>query len=446
MQNIFFHSVSTGLLPVVGRMLVVALPIFIPVILVIVWWILRFRWLTLRFVSEQKPCLLEIKLPKEIVKSPAGMEIFFSYLAQSGAGNWGEAFIDGKTRPWFSCELVSTGGTVHFYVWMSQAKFKTIIEAQLYAQYPSIEIHEVEPKDDYVNGIHFDMDKYALSGVQYTFTKKDPYPIKSYIDYELNEDSKEEYKIDPLSSVLEFLGSLKPGENVWTQIMIRRHDSESWKHGVIHLEADEKKDGFVKKQWHNLFGKARKYKDEIKEEIEKVRQEAIPKSDDKETFKFPNPTKGQNEIIAALERHAAKTAFDCMIRSVYVAEKAASVPVNIGGMIGSMRQYGSNYLNGFKPGFTTDVSDTRKDMARIFPFVKKENEKRIFNFKKNIFHAYKLRSFFEWPYKYWKSKPFIMTTEELATIFHFPSNVVSQTPTLKRVGSKKSEAPANLPV
>jgi hypothetical protein len=51
------------------------------------------------------------------------------------------------------------------------------------------------------------------------------------------------------------------------------------------------------------------------------------------------------------------------------------------------------------------------------------------------------------PYKnYGGDKPFILTTEELATVFHFPSGLVSQTPTLKRVGSKKSEAPSNLPV
>jgi hypothetical protein len=115
-------------------------------------------------------------------------------------------------------------------------------------------------------------------------------------------------------------------------------------------------------------------------------------------------------------------------------------------MIGSLRQYTSNYLNGFRPGFKTDVSDERKDLTRIFPFLKKANEKKILKYRKNIFHAYKLRSFFEWPYKFYKDKPFVLTTEELATIFHFPSSMVTQTPTLERIGSKKSEAPANLPV
>jgi hypothetical protein len=38
-----------------------------------------------------------------------------------------------------------------------------------------------------------------------------------------------------------------------------------------------------------------------------------------------------------------------------------------------------------------------------------------------------------------------MTTEELATIYHFPGDV-SKTPTLSRITAKKAEPPANLPI
>ena len=94
------------------------------------------------------------------------------------------------------------------------------------------------------------------------------------------------------------------------------------------------------------------------------------------------------------------------------------------------------------------MSDEYKDIVRFFfPFWTKHMNKKIAKKKKKMFHAYKLRSFFQWPYKHMGDKPpFVLTTEELATIFHFPSGVVSQTPTLNRVPSKKSEAPANLPI
>jgi hypothetical protein len=43
-----------------------------------------------------------------------------------------------------------------------------------------------------------------------------------------------------------------------------------------------------------------------------------------------------------------------------------------------------------------------------------------------------------------KYNDFILSTEELATIFHLPSTVVS-VPTFNREESKRGEAPSNLP-
>ena len=39
----------------------------------------------------------------------------------------------------------------------------------------------------------------------------------------------------------------------------------------------------------------------------------------------------------------------------------------------------------------------------------------------------------------------VFSAEELATVFHLPGQV-ALTPTLNRIGSTRSEAPANLPV
>ena len=59
--------------------------------------------------------------------------------------------------------------------------------------------------------------------------------------------------------------------------------------------------------------------------------------------------------------------------------------------------------------------------------------------------AFRRRSFFYAPYRNWQSKPYILTTEELATLYHFPGKIVT-TPTLERIPSKKVEPPANLPI
>ncbi len=429
MTSTVINIINSGLFETVGRYLLILLPIVVPVMFLYAVWIIRFRWITMKYLEKLTPCLLEIRLPKEITKSPAAMEIFFSYFYQRGAENYTEAFLDGRTRPCFSCEIVSTGGEVRFFIWTSDSKWRGIIEAQLYAQYPNLEIFEAE---DYTKDFYFDPEKYPMFATQYMLSKPDPFPIKTYIDYGLGlgEDQKEEYKIDPITSVIEFLGSLKKGENAWIQILIQRYEKPKIFHGNL----------FVKKD----------LKVEVKEEIEKIRKEAISKpekGEEKTTFKFPNPTKGQQEVIAALERSSSKSAFECMIRSIYITEKDAFIPANISGLVGGTKQYGSANLNGFIPNVVTEGEKWQRDFARIFSLYKKYLNKKILEMKKDLLYAYKLRSYFQYPYKnYGESKPFILTTEELATIFHFPSGMVSQTPTLQRVGSKKSEAPANLPI
>jgi len=448
MTNTIVYTLKLAFLGNLGKYLLIILPIILSFMFFYLFWVIRFRWLTMTFIDKQPKCLLELRLPKEITKSPAAMEVFFYYLSQRGADNYGEAYLDGKTRAWFSCEIVSTGGSVRFFIWCSEAKYRNIVEAQLYAQYPNLEIIEV---DDYTKGFYFDPESYPLAGAQYTLKQPDPYPIKTYIDYGLDEDQKEEYKIDPITSVLEYMGSLKKGENAWMQILVRRHEKESWEHGVLRLKVDPKKANFIEKILISLFGQSRDLKAEVEKEIQKIKKSTLPKTekgDDDKIMKFPNPTKGQQEVIAALERSATKTPFDCMIRSIYISEKSSFSTNSIRGLISGLKQYGSLNLNSFRPDVTADEKrEWINDFGRIFPFVQRLIDNQKNRRKKDLLYAYKLRSYFQYPYQnYGGSKPFVLTSEELATIFHFPSGMVSQTPTLHRVGSKKSEAPANLPI
>ena len=41
---------------------------------------------------------------------------------------------------------------------------------------------------------------------------------------------------------------------------------------------------------------------------------------------------------------------------------------------------------------------------------------------------------------------FVLNTEELASIYHFPSRAVAPAPTVPRVEAKKGEAPPELPI
>ncbi len=41
--------------------------------------------------------------------------------------------IKGQVRTWFSLELVSIGGEIHFFIW-GRRKFADLIETQIYSQ------------------------------------------------------------------------------------------------------------------------------------------------------------------------------------------------------------------------------------------------------------------------------------------------------------------------
>lgn len=378
-----------------------ALPIFMARLFVANW----IKYVRIKFMAGQKHLLLELQLPKEMTKSPAAMELFIAALYQGGGeSTWYDRYVKGGMRTWFSLELVSIEGQVGFYIW-TREKFRKIIEAQLYSQYPDIEINEVE---DYAKNVEYD-DNTELFGC--LFEKKQPsfYPIKTYVDYGLDKDPKEEFKVDPITPLIEFLGSLGKGEQAWIQILIRVHKKEMKKPGTLFDTVD----------WSHFA------KEEIKTKMKRNKGEGETSD---------RLTKGEKGAIEAIERSITKLAFDTGIRALYIAKKNAFNPANIAGLTGSFRQYNSDNLNSFKPAGVTAFDYPWQDLMNI----------RLSKKKKSILKAYKERAFFR-PIYTDIGTHFVLNSEELATIYHFPGGV-AKTPTFARIGSRKAEAPSNLPI
>jgi hypothetical protein len=357
--------------------------------------------------------LLEVKLPREIFKSPAAMEVILGALHQTAdEGNWYWKYWLGQTRSWFSLELVSEGGNIRFFIWMRK-KYKNSVEGHLYSQYPGIEVYEVE---DYTKKVIFDSNKDKLFGMQWTLSGPDPLPIKTYVDYGLDKDPKEEFKVDPMATSLEFLSTVTPGNTIWIQIIIRAHKKEQHKAGTWFGKTDAWKD------------EAKKQVDEILEKLKIAREEGG----------FPRiPTKGEAEKIAAIERSVSKIGFDTTIRTMYFADANIYNSMYVAGIYGYFKQYASPEFNGFKGSGWYGAFDN--------PALDFWKSKR--DFPRRLFEEYKLRRFFFSPYrgKWFYSKPFILNSEELATIYHFPG-LIATAPTLERIPSKKSQAPSNLPI
>lgn len=384
--------------------------IWVPILLFILLLNIWLRYRRTENIIKSGSILLEIKLPKEVNKSPLAMEIILTALSQEAKGDYLKTFWQGKIRPWFSLELVSIEGQIKFFIW-TQPKFRQLIESQFYAQYPGVEIYEAE---DYTKNVFYDPVNLPFWGTAFKLTKADVYPIMTYVDYGLDQNPKEEFKIDPMTSVLEFLGSIKKGEQIWIQILMQAHRKETFKDDArLSLKPDWTKGG--KQEIQDLLAKLKEGK-----KGEEVTRRA---------------TKGETDVVTALERSLSKIPFEVGIRGMYMAKKGSFDAIGITGLIGSFRQYSSRTLNGFRLSKFTDFDYPWQDFRRIR---KTAREKKFLN-------AYKLRSFFYVPYRHLFATPFVLNTEELATIFHLPGQVAA-TPTLDKAASRKSEAPANLPV
>ncbi len=391
------------------RIMLVTFPFWLPVLLGILFWELWITYVRSRFIKNTKSVLLEIKVPRDIEKSPLAMEIALSALYQpSGENTWFDRIWLGKVRSWFSLEMVSLGGDVKFFIWTSE-KWKNIIESQIYAQYPTVEIYEVP---DYTHHIDYVPGETDMWGCEHKLARPDHFPIKTYIDFGMDKESQleTEQKIDPLAARLELLGALGPSEQMWFQIIVRVHKKERHKPGTF----------FEKTDW----------KEQGQKEVEKIMKkvQAVPDSDGK-----MNPgmmlSPGERETVEAIERATGKYGFDCGMRAIYLAKKEAFRGDNIPGLIGAYKEFSG--LNVFKLRHVTSFDYPWSDISG----------KKAERLKRRLIDAYRRRSYFHSPYK---KVPFVLNTEELASLYHFPGGVV-QTPTFGRIAAKKVEPPPDLP-
>lgn len=380
-----------------------------PFLLVYVLWQFWMRYIRLYYIFELDWITLEIRIPREVAKSPKAMEVVLSGLHQTGEGSLIDKFIKGKVRTWFSLEMASIGGNVHFYI-RAERKNKNMIEAQFYSQYPEIEIYEVEDyttKTKYVAG-----DKLELWGVEFKLAKEDALPIKTYVDYGLDKDPKEEFKIDPMTPIIEAMGAIKPSEQVWLQIIIvaarkRFHKPGTW---------------FGKQEWQDVG------RDLMKKMVDAKK----PSSTEGAYFSEFSLTESERNTIKAIDRSVDKLGFECGFRILYMAPEETFDKGVPGAMMASVKQFSSQNLNGFKRDVDTSFDYPWQDPTG----------NRLLRLKASFFDAFVNRGFFFPPFN---KTPFILNTEELATIYHLPGSV-AETPTLGRIESRRGEPPGNLPL
>ena len=391
-------------------------PVWLPVTTFLLFHEFWFYYIRKEYDINYGRTTIEIKLPQEILKSPQAMELVLTQLYQKASpDNHKESYIDGKHPPTSSLEMVSRGGDVRFYMNVPKKRYKEMWEAQLYAHYPGIEVHELDI--DYTAEITFDMSKYQYFSFHMGLKKADAYPIKTYIEYGLDEMPKEEEKIDPINTMLEMLGSIGPREHVWVQILIEANKEWTLKEGSLKKKPDWKE--AAQQEIKNIISQAAKRVGVSEEEIGKNVNQFL--------------SDAEKDTVRAIERSLGKYAFNSIIRMIYICP---ADDVRIGDivprMISAWYAFDDLSRNSFKFLWRTDFDwNWWQDPSGRKKAHMKANE--LDEYKRRVLH----------PQGHYG--PSVLTTEELATIFHFPGKVAT-TPSLGRIPSKRAEPPANLPV
>lgn len=359
--------------------------------------------------NQEEKIMLQIKVSRMNEKSAKVAETIFASIHSTTVSESFMSWLFGKEAPRFSFEIASIHQQIYFYIWTPK-KYEQLLTSQLYAQYPDIEIYYT--KD------------YALHNTQHSehaicaeLTTTDPYivPIKRYPQFD---DKTAQLFHDPLSSITTSFATLEPIEQLWAQIIVQPIDS-SWRHrgmwaykkirGGFRLDSSAYASWYTnmllernwKKYFHLFFtrpillmvGLAPKIDDgSIKDDVQAAH--------DKETT--------DNAVLGKLSQMGYAT----NIRFVYIpaAHNIAAAQNKLEELSASFYQFNQPRFNSFT--------------------IKVINERNKF-----LLRRFRERSLIQ---------PFILSQEEVATLWHLP-NLTVTTPSIQWVQSRKLEAPQNLP-
>ncbi len=381
-------------------------------------------WMQCKFAAKQTYVFLAIDIPKNILQTPRAVENIFTAMAGAQQPlDWHEKYLFGEFQLGYSLEIVSIDGFIQFII-RTPSQFRNLVEASVYSQYPEAEITEVHDYTAEIN-VSFPSDEYNLWGADLVLVKPDYYPIKTYKEFQ--EELDNEFK-DPMAALLEVMSTIGPGEQIWFQLMIAPADIGWESTGV--------------KAVNKIIGIEEKYKKNVLDYISDVPLKALEivgdslfssegkvaeqKKDEKFNMMFLDPIK-KREVETILQK-VDKNCFMCKLRYVYFGKREVfKKGLGVSGVMGAIKQFGVTGLNAFKPG-------KNKTQAKLFlkkPRMSVKQNLMLKNFKKRNPDTCKGK--------------YLLSVEELATLFHFPYIEV-KAPMVKKIESKKGHAPIGLPV
>jgi hypothetical protein len=346
-----------------------------------------------QWVEDTEHILLLIEVPKDNDKKELSAEQMFASL-HGILRPKSDLIREGVLQEHISFEVVSVGNQIKFYVWTPK-HLKDFVEGQIYAQYPTVHIREVE--HDYA---HVELGSRVVYGTELHLTKPDVLPIKTFQSFE----------VDPLAGITAVLAKIEElGGEMWIQVLARPIDDSWQEKGMAYIEAV--KNGKTKPVSANILDAFL----ELPLYVLKAFFNALfaPAKDEKKKEEKKEEKKedtGQSTIIKAIEEKTTKLGYGVKVRIAYLGPDQDLAKQRLQAIVGGFKQFNTTNLNGFTASKYHDNED--------------------------FLHDYQARVFMDGGH--------ILNIEELASLYHLPHTSV-ETPNMVWTTSKTSEPPSNLP-
>lgn len=319
--------------------------------------------------------LMRLMVPKNNDRTPAAAELLFAAL--HGVFNY-----SGKAQPEMSFEIVSINKFIQFY-FSAPKELKEFVEGQFYAQYPTVEISQV---DDYTQKVF--EEKYVV-GYDVQTTKEDVYPIKTFQNFD----------VDPLSGITSVLSQLGANEEIWIQVCVTPVADTWQKKAVSYVRAIRSGRDPNEPFWKTIL----KGMGTVAQSTAQTATPSAPKQ-----IEISGPA---SLAMSGIEAKATKLGFKTKMRVVSLSGDYTRCRQNANSIAGALKQYNTTNMNGFIQG----------NLVEGAPIVDLYRKRAV------------------------GSGGYVLNIEEIASIFHLPGESV-ETPAMDWAGSKKGEPPQNLPV
>jgi hypothetical protein len=403
-----------------------------------------------QFKAKWKFVLLAIDIPRNNEQTPKAVENIFSAMAGIYTGsNLIEKYWSAKTIEQVSFEIVSIEGHTRYLVYVP-THFRDFVESVIYSQYPDAEINEVSDyvdyESDYVDPktgqpqsfkqLTFPNPLYKLWGVEFSLAKPYPYPIRTYPEFE---HQQTQTFLDPMGNLLEILGKIGPGEQIWLQLVIqpRAPDwGEKAKEVLAKLQGKDYKSPsaggpleLLSKPVDGLFG----WFGEFLSQTVGLGASLEDKKKEEDQWKMFRMSPGERGVLERVEAKLSKQVFKVKYRMIYLGRKEVFAKGRgVTGITGALQQFNTSDANALKPG---SYSKTAADYFFV--------DKRIAKKQNRILRWYCSRS--SW---YGESnnsdKLMLLNPEELASLWHFPVMTIKASK-VDKIESKRSAPPTRLP-